>query len=599
MSIQSIRKVTNSKYILLLQYLFIILWGTQLLNSDSYYVNYILILLTTSICSYCNYKDNKSLVKKIQEKRVVWTINIFSVLFSLMIALANYKIWTAINGSNEFGSIFKILYDSFFFIVFLFGGFFAFKNIFSFIFNNLKKIIWKKNETFISSKKIYIISFLILVITRCIIFIFCQYPGIVTPDSVWQIRQVMTGIYSNHHPFYHTMIIKFFITLGNYLFNSLYAGIALYSIFQILFTSCCFSYAVSTIVKMKVPKWIVVSTLMFFVLMPYHIMYAITMWKDIYFSCFVLLFTIAFYRCLQNYGNNYLNKVILAISSIGICIFRSNGFFAFVILFISFIIIWKLKYKSILIIFIVTLSTSLVMNKVVIKQLNVTQPDTIESLSIPAQQIARVVKDGHSLEIWQRRLLSNIIDINEIPNSYLSYTSDPIKDLVRQRGKQELIIIINKAEYIKLYLSLGIKYPTSYFKAWIDETRGFWNAGYEIRRWAFGVSVNEFNIHSITRSKSVDRILRNYLWLYTDVHLLRLLLSIGLFVWINLFILMITIFRKDKLGLFLSLPNLVIVISLLVATPVFAEFRYLYSIFCTLPLIVVVGLRPINKEVNL
>jgi hypothetical protein len=177
----------------------------------------------------------------------------------------------------------------------------------------------------------------------------------------------------------------------------------------------------------------------------------------------------------------------------------------------------------------------------------------------------------------------------------IGVNTDNIKEML---VKNYEVIEAPAEEYIKLYLSLGIKYPTSYFKAWIDETRGFWNAGYEYHRWWFGVSINTFNVKAITRSKSIDGKLRKYLWLYTDVHLLRLLLSIGLFVWINLLILMIAIFRKDKLGLFLSLPNLVIVISLLVATPVFAEFRYLYSIFCTLPLIIIIGLRPINKDIN-
>ena len=96
MSLQSIKKVFHSKYMFLLQYLIIILWGTQLLNSDSYYVNYVLILLVTAICCYSNFKNNYLFVNKTQEKRVGLTINIFAILFSCMITLANYKIWTAI-----------------------------------------------------------------------------------------------------------------------------------------------------------------------------------------------------------------------------------------------------------------------------------------------------------------------------------------------------------------------------------------------------------------------------------------------------------------------------------------------------------------------
>jgi hypothetical protein len=45
-----------------------------------------------------------------------------------------------------------------------------------------------------------------------------------------------------------------------------------------------------------------------------------------------------------------------------------------------------------------------------------------------------------------------------------------------------------------------------------------------------------------------------------------------------------------------------IVLSLLVATPVYSEFRYMYAVFCALPFILAVVLRPEsmveNKEVS-
>lgn len=55
---------------------------------------------------------------------------------------------------------------------------------------------------------IFLIPFLTLSILYIILLFACKYPGNLTPDSISQISQLMTGNYSNHHPFYHTMIIK-------------------------------------------------------------------------------------------------------------------------------------------------------------------------------------------------------------------------------------------------------------------------------------------------------------------------------------------------------------------------------------------------------
>ena len=113
----------------------------------------------------------------------------------------------------------------------------------------------------------------------------------------------------------------------------------------------------------------------------------------------------------------------------------------------------------------------------VLKSLNVKQPDTIESLSIPAQQIARVITDEEDITIEQKELLSELIDIDEIPTYYVSYFSDPIKNLVREKGNQEYLKE-HSNEYLNLYIQLGLKYPQKYIEAWVDQTRGYWNSGY-------------------------------------------------------------------------------------------------------------------------
>ena len=586
-------KGMNEQSLFVIQLIVILFWGFQLLSGDAYYVNYAFLLMVTAVCIYRNRETGETHSGSKREKYFDVMINIFAILFSLMVGLANYKLCLFAVLPEDFGYGFKRCYHYFMMILLFAGGFFAFKNIFIALARDLKRFIWSKCENTVNYKTAFAVCFVLLIVTRLIVLFCCQYPGVLSFDSINQMQQILTGSYSNHHPFYHTMVIKLFVMIGMRLFNDINDAVATYSVFQIIFTSLSFAFAVSTIARMKAPGWMVIVSIMFFVLMPYHITYAITMWKDIMFGCFVLLFVTSFFRCIYKVGHKTWNYIILTISCLGTCLFRSNGFFVFVILTLAFIALWKTKNKKILIVFISTLIISFVMKHAVLAGLGVTQPDTVEALSVPLQQIARVVKEGCELNDSQRDLLSKVIDVEKIPKTYNPGYADPIKNLVRDKGNQNLLVE-QKTNYIKLYFSLGIKYPRDYLKAWIDQTKGYWNAGYEFWRWSLGVFENDLGIEGKTNNISVELMFREYLWLFTNIQGLRLFLSIGLFVWIDILMLMAALLRKDKMGVFISLPILAITASLLMATPTYAEFRYIYAAFCILPMVIIIVLRPVE-----
>lgn len=565
----------------------ILLWGFQLINSDALYVNYASLLIISIVCTLKNLESQETLFETNH------IINVFAILLSCMVALANYRLWGTLTIPEDFGVIFKQCYHFFVIMILFVGGFFVFRNICISFVRNLQSFIWNKCEKTFSPIKAFSICFSLLIISRLIFLFCCQYPGELTKDSIVQMVQVLNGNYSNHHPFYHTMVIKAFVMIGMYFFHDINAAVATYSVFQIIFSSFCFAFTVKTVAQIKAPRWIVISLILFFVLMPYHIIYSITMWKDVMFGFCILLFIITFFRCMHDIGNAFFNHSMLIIAGIGTCLFRSNGLFVFILLTVAFAVLWKTENKRMLIIFISTVIISLVMKHPVLTYIGVTQPDTIESLSIPVQQISRAILEGCELNERQRELLGNIVDIDKVADNYSAYLSDPIKDLVREKGNQQLLVD-HKFDYIKLYFSLGIKNPMAYLRAWIDQTRGYWNAGYETTYWSLGMHGNSLGIEKTIISSSLDSILKEYFWLFKNIQGLKLFLSIGFFVWIDILMFMITLLRKDKVGVFVTLPILAVVISLLVATPVFAEFRYIYSAFCSLPIVVAITFRPLE-----
>lgn len=56
-------------------------------------------------------------------------------------------------------------------------------------------------------------------------------------------------------------------------------------------------------------------------------------------------------------------------------------------------------------------------------------------------------------------------------------------------------------------------------------------------------------------------------------------------VWILLIIFYIALINKNRYYICLVIPFLILIITLLIATPVYSEFRYVYSVFCAIPLI--------------
>lgn len=238
---------------------------------------------------------------------------------------------------------------------------------------------------------------------------------------------------------------------------------------------------------------------------------------------------------------------------------------------------------------------SYILKHPVLEYLNVTQPDRIESLSVPAQQIARVITDCNDLTSDQEELLAEVIDVDMIAETYKPYISDPIKNLVRAKGNQDYLDT-HSSEYLRLYMEIGVSHPLKYIEAWIDQTKGYWNGGNDYIIWRTGVTENEMGIKRIVNSDLASTFMNAYLYYFRNVEVLKLFLSIGLHTWIVVLAGYIGIIRKDKTVIFMTISILSIIASLLVATPVYSEFRYAYAMFCCMPFLLAASLWDKNSR---
>ncbi|MGI6680525.1 MAG: DUF6020 family protein [Bdellovibrionota bacterium] len=214
------------------------------------------------------------------------------------------------------------------------------------------------------------------------------------------------------------------------------------------------------------------------------------------------------------------------------------------------------------------LCSSYILKYPVLKFLNVKQPALIEAIAIPAQQIARDIKDNRDLSKDEIALLSNVIDVEKVPSEYIPYIFSKTKVMIHKKGNQNYIKN-HKAEFLKFYISRFLKHPLSYFKGWIDQTRGYLNSGYHYWKWWGSVEKNDLGIKKTVNSKWFEAKFNNYLKSFEKFPLLQPLISIGFFNWLLLISLFFAIIRKDNLGAMLCIPLIMVVGSLLLANASF------------------------------
>ena len=156
-------------------------------------------------------------------------------------------------------------------------------------------------------------------------------------------------------------------------------------------------------------------------------------------------------------------------------------------------------------------------------------------------------------------------------------------------------ILENLDAYLELYFDLAKTYPGDFLKAWVEQTKGYWNGGYKF--WTYTLQMGENNL-GIYRTESTNLLSRLYNAWFRYVEkptILQPLISIGLYVWALVSCCVVNVLKKQKEFL-LTIPILVLIAGLWLGTPVFSEFRYAYPMILSMPMILAATVYPVREE---
>lgn len=422
-----------------------------------------------------------------------------------------------------------------------------------------------------------------------------QYPGIMTPDSLVQFEQVL-GVtsYSNHHPWVHTMLIKLLYTIGYKLTGSMLIALSFYTVFQMCLLAWSVCYFMNTLKQYRIKPGICLLFTLFYALVPYNGVYSVTLWKDIPFAAAVLCFGCATLRLIRKINASPLS--IYVVSGLMLCLFRSNGWYAFLLCLPFLLFYFRKKARIMFPVLLGIFAVAIIIKVPVMNAFSVTQPDLIESLSIPTQQITAVICNDRNLKEEELALIENVVDLTYIKELYDPYFADNIKELVRA-GNQSYLEE-HKGEFLKLWIHLGLRYPGDYLTAYIHQTYGYWypDSFYPVAE-TEGVSATSLGVsHTplirgplVVKGKEIAIKLGGMLPLYGT------LWSMGIVCWVLLFCIGNALVRKEPSKLILYLPSAALLLTVLIATPVATEFRYVYFMIFSLPFYLITTLMPIPK----
>lgn len=452
------------------------------------------------------------------------------------------------------------------------------------------------------------------------------YPTWFNNDAVWQMEQALgMAAKSNHHPYFHTLIIKVFLTVGYGLFHDYTAAVALYTFCQMALTAAVFSFYLYLLYRRGTRILWLVLTVFFYALLPINGMFSICMGKDAWFTAAFLLFVWAVHNCAAKTGTSGTPSVrrwfCFFVTGVSVCLLRSNGIFVFlgtaVLLVISQIFsgraadraerqssrkeealngtdggrrkyLWRERqrmYTSVA----AVLVCYLLWQGPILTALQVQPPDTIESLTMPVQHLLCAYARGGDLKPEEVEMLEAVVPLEHIDEYYNPYLFDMTKNYIRENGNQQ-VIAEYKSAYAKLWLNVGLRNPMLYLEAEIRQTAGYYAlhiphdqilySEYFMVDNPFGIE-SERKVFSYDASIAMGEFLQWFQTFYNRVW------SLGLNTWLLLFALACALYRGRRAIAFA--PCVMLLGSLLLATPVYNEFRYAYGVFVALPVLFSVG----------
>ena len=333
----------------------------------------------------------------------------------------------------------------------------------------------KQKEQSVTAKAFGITA---LVVFLCYLPVFLAvYPGFFVYDAQDELMQVITRNFSTHHPLIHVLLLGGIIQLVHKISGSYNLGIACYILFQMAVLSLTYSYVICHMRKEGMGKKVGIAITLYLGLFPTVVMFSLCSAKDGLFTGMLLLMVLMLRELIKQPAEFFRKRYYIALlwgASALMMLLRHNGFYAFIVFAILFLLMHKAAglsdyLKKILLLFAGILVVYLVINKGLAAALHADDSEHQEMLTVPIQQMARVyAMEGDTLTDDEKSTLYEILP-EEALRRYTPKVSDGVKVAFHNEAYEK-----DPGKYRRLWFRIGAEHPFAYLNAWFMTSYGFW-----------------------------------------------------------------------------------------------------------------------------
>lgn len=429
---------------------------------------------------------------------------------------------------------------------------------------------------------IYVVPLIILLF---ILLIF--WPGIFTVDGDGQWHQVTANNISNAHPFFST----YFLLLLSKIWNSK----TIQLVFQIIMFSIIWGTICKEFINESKNKKIIIIYTVLLCLFPIISLYAITLWKDVLYSYYLLAISYLLYvGSKKNFEYSKLQYVVLGILLFLVFSYRHNGIIVAVLLMLLLMIVIFKNKSNIKKGLIIVLTFGIVFGVFSLPKkyyLDKYRDGVSEPTASTLDNYIGWMMGAHLLKGYvdddDLEFLNKYIELNEWKEAYNPFI---INNTNLASTRDEAYLVENQEKFRKIFLKYSIKHPSTIIIHYLKADALLWSPfpigyvyQYDFKAWGpnygFGVRESSFfpelnNIYEKFLSLTMRRPIRVILYQPATI----------MYICIILVFILSKCLKNKKLWIVLT-PMLFNVVSLLPIN-LAQDLRYVYINYLTFAFVI-------------
>lgn len=255
------------------------------------------------------------------------------------------------------------------------------------------------------------------------VYLLAYWPGLMSPDSLDQWSQVLTGHFNNAHPAIHTLTI--------WLVTRLLLSPTAVALMQIAFLSTIFGATMQELARWGVPVAVRLIITALFALSPVNGLMVITIWKDVAYTI-ALLGVFSILLCLVRTRGKWLHSLrhttILCGALACVALYRYNGL-PVAILLVGALVIWlKSRRERLRILAIASIAIILyvAITGPLYDLLKVTPMSPLFASQQLVHQVGAIVQERETFTESDRVLLAGIQPLAVWKRTYNCYSLNPL-----------------------------------------------------------------------------------------------------------------------------------------------------------------------------